>query len=767
MSLIRYGFAAAIARRRRPAAYPVGVAAAASVRRQSEFQAVFRNLDYFKEDCVSVQPPDMSIELLPFQKEGVGWMLKRELEATGGIMADHLGMGKTVQMIGLALEGQKYAAKLKAARAAGNTTGDATLEQLAQPMRAHRGAEGHRIITVIRQLQRVPAVGNCSKITQPGKDLIRLLAETEAQLQKEEPDFSANRKDLEPWLQFTRRYHAAFEKRARLFLESAHAESLDDVDTPELRTLVVVPAALLYQWGAELRNKVHKARGLNIYTMHSVESRKISPAELEAVDFAITTYDIVTRMARDAFTAEVQHSKALLNFDRNKAHPVFQINWKRLILDEAHVIRNPAAIRSQAVMQLQATRRWAVTATPFHNSIGDMQSLMKFSGSAGLPTPGGKNANHATVTQALLRDQALQRSVARALMPVLLRRSPVMRRDGRDVTLVDLPPKHEIVMDFELLPAEADAYNNVLVEAQTVAAAGPGRNMTTLAMMMRLRQACLHGWLIEGAKLQAYLCNICNGQAVDTVHSKCGHAFCYECLRTRFLEMGNDGKDEVVRVPCPTCDAPIPKAVFKSTTSSVQRRLSQLRGRTWVPSSKVKHTLDVVRDVLANSHDEKVVIFSQFTSFLDVLTIGLEHAGIASLRIDGTMPIGNRNAVISRFATDSTRVLLASKMAVGVGLNLTSANHVIVTDPWWNPAIEEQAVHRCHRIGQKRPVHITRLVARDTIEDYCVQVANRKKKFGDAVLAVATEDDEAANAFSNITTEALQKLEPIKVSGSL
>jgi SNF2 family DNA or RNA helicase len=330
------------------------------------------------------------------------------------------------------------------------------------------------------------------------------------------------------------------------------------------------------------------------------------------------------------------------------------------------------------------------------------------------------------------------------------------------VTLVELPPKHEKFVEFELHPAEAEVYNSILVEAKLVAQSG--QSITTLSMMMRLRQACLHGWLVEGVgkKLQSYLCNICHGQAVDAVHARCGHAFCYECLKNRFTEMSTDD-NEAVRVPCPTCESAIPKTVFKASSVSVAQRLAQMRARPYVPSSKVTHVLDIVHDVLTSTQDEKVVIFSQFTGFLDVLTIALEHGGIPSLRIDGTMAIANRNGVISRFASDSTRVMLASKMAVGVGLNLTTANHVIVTDPWWNPAIEEQAVHRCHRIGQRRPVHISRLVARDTIEDYCVAVAQRKKKFGDAVLAVAT-DEAPETAFHGLTFDTIKKLEPLKLT---
>lgn len=124
----------------------------------------------------------------------------------------------------------------------------------------------------------------------------------------------------------------------------------------------------------------------------------------------------------------------------------------------------------------------------------------------------------------------------------------------------------------------------------------------------------------------------------------------------------------------------------------------------------------------------KTVVFSQFTSFLDLIGDALNREGIAFTRLDGSLSQAKREKVLSDFSKDDSQVdvLLISLRAGGVGLNLTCANRVIMMDPWWNFAIEAQAIDRVHRLGQLNEVVVTRFVMKDSVEERILEIQNRK-----------------------------------------
>lgn len=152
--------------------------------------------------------------------------------------------------------------------------------------------------------------------------------------------------------------------------------------------------------------------------------------------------------------------------------------------------------------------------------------------------------------------------------------------------------------------------------------------------------------------------------------------------------------------------------------------------------------LDLFKELIGEVTEEnhKSLVFSQWTSFLDLIEVELDHLGIPYFRLDGSTK--NREKVVSDYnECPSACVFLLSLKAGGVGLNLTSADHVFLMDPWWNPATERQAIDRAHRIGQKNPVMIHRLVGKDTIEEKVVKLQKIKEQMSDSVL----ENMESAN----------------------
>jgi non-specific serine/threonine protein kinase len=146
--------------------------------------------------------------------------------------------------------------------------------------------------------------------------------------------------------------------------------------------------------------------------------------------------------------------------------------------------------------------------------------------------------------------------------------------------------------------------------------------------------------------------------------------------------------------------------------------------------------------------DHSTLVFSQFTSVLDILGEALDQGGIGYLRLDGSTPTAKRKILVKQFqSSEGPLVFLLSLKAGGQGLNLTRASYVFHIDPWWNPAVENQASDRAHRIGQKNKVTITRLLMRHTIEEKMMELKKRKRALYDAILG----DGEVKNKGAAIT----------------
>jgi len=173
------------------------------------------------------------------------------------------------------------------------------------------------------------------------------------------------------------------------------------------------------------------------------------------------------------------------------------------------------------------------------------------------------------------------------------------------------------------------------------------------------------------------------------------------------------------------------------------------RKRTSERSSKIELLLEQLRGVLEEGH--KALVFSQFTSLLGILRERLHEEKIAFEYLDGKTR--DREACVARFQSDpAVPVFLVSLKAGGVGLNLTAADYVFILDPWWNPAVEAQAIDRAHRIGQTRPVIAYRLLARNTVEERVAQLQDQKRQ-----LIAAVMGDEGAFA-GKLTRDDLESL---------
>ena len=166
-------------------------------------------------------------------------------------------------------------------------------------------------------------------------------------------------------------------------------------------------------------------------------------------------------------------------------------------------------------------------------------------------------------------------------------------------------------------------------------------------------------------------------------------------------------------------------------------------------SAKLDMLLPQLAEVAAEGH--KILVFSQFTKFLGLVRDRLDAEGLKYEYLDGRTR--NRAERVERFQTDPTIPLfLISLKAGGLGLNLTSAGYVYLLDPWWNPAVEAQAIDRSHRIGQTQQVFAYRLICRDTVEQKILELQQKKRDLADAIL------NENRNVIATLTRDDLEFL---------
>ena len=365
--------------------------------------------------------------------------------------------------------------------------------------------------------------------------------------------------------------------------------------------------------------------------------------------------------------------------------------------------------------------------------------------------------------------------VAFQRLSVLLDQMMLRRTKDEKAEDLGLPPRIvEVRRDF-MNEQEEDFYQSLFSESRTKFAsyvrAGTVLNHYALIfeLLSKLRQAADHPFLVVHKQASAenpgtYVCGLCHDVAEDPISSKCKHVFCREDIR-QYLE---SYVADMSSADCPVCftrlsinlDQPeLPAPEFNEninnnrTHASIVNRIlnSELEtGSKWTSSTKIGALLEELTRLREQDHTIKSIVFSQFVSFLDIVYWVLNNAGFNCVKLDGRMSPQQRDAVIKSFMnTPQITVFLVSLKAGGVALNLTEASRVFICDPWWNPAVEDQAMDRIHRLGQRRPVKITRLIVENSIESRIVQLQEKKH-----LLFQSTVGKDAA-ALERLTEEDL------------
>lgn len=180
----------------------------------------------------------------------------------------------------------------------------------------------------------------------------------------------------------------------------------------------------------------------------------------------------------------------------------------------------------------------------------------------------------------------------------------------------------------------------------------------------------------------------------------------------------------------------------KAGMRNVKARKQYLKrlSKEWIPSGKTEKTMEILQAIQdrkdpQTKQSEKTIIFSQFTSLLDLLEVPIAKAGWGYRRYDGSMSSNARNDAVEDFTErKECKIMLVSLKAGNAGLNLIAASQVIILDPFWNPFVEEQAIDRAHRIGQLRPVQVHRVLVQNTVEDRILALQEKKRELIEAAL---------------------------------
>ncbi|KAI0652068.1 SNF2 family N-terminal domain-containing protein [Trametes meyenii] len=634
---------------------------------------------------------------------------------------------------------------------------------------------------------------------------------------------------------------------------------------------------------------------LRVYVYHG-NARRLEPAFLADFDAVITTYSTLAsefskqtkslEAADDDDEDEGASSDGFIEVDetgkpvvkpskakkavkkRKKAvgsvaeatSPLQSIHWFRVVLDEAHSIKETSTVGCRASCDLAADRRLCLTGTPVQNKLDDVYALIKF---LRLSPFDDKNAWNEFIGTPVKFAQPLGVARLQTIMRcITLRRTKESRaEDGKKI--LSLPSRRDELRYLKFDEHERAIYDHFFNESKAEFHELSHKNevmknyVGILQKILRLRQICDHFELVqnkglglpgegtpayedvaatimrEGLNLQraavifSLLKEAGTAQCVECTHeltlpmessgdgtaevdapagpskrgrkpkastsragtrqnspnngaavlTRCQHLFCLGCFRqTTFPGWPNVPAD--TRRCCSVCqlgllptdavqvdlDCHLLESVMaggpKKKGAKKEKRQKGIAIENFHPSTKVRALLgDLVQFSKANRYSAnydpgsievqmvdnegnclddgitKTVVFSQWTSMLDKIEDALEIANIRYDRLDGTMKRDERTRAMDALKHDpSCEVLLVSLKAGGVGLNLTAAQRVYLMDPYWNPAVENQAVDRIHRLGQTRPVTTVKLIIENSIEARLLEVQKKKTELANLTL---------------------------------
>ncbi|HLI92150.1 MAG TPA: DEAD/DEAH box helicase, partial [Puia sp.] len=360
--------------------------------------------------------------------------------------------------------------------------------------------------------------------------------------------------------------------------------------------------------------------------------------------------------------------------------------WGYVILDESHAIKNPASRVRKAVQQLQTRNRMALSGTPVQNSTFDLYAQLDFLNPGMLGSQEFFRTQFATPVDRNGDKEAAAR-LRKLVYPFILRRT-------KEQVAKDLPDKTETILWCEMGEEQRRIYDRY-------------REAYRAGLLDRIGQEGIGKSAIHILEGLTKLRQICDSPVLANSSSPAG-----------------DEAPVAASAQLPHVSAKLEELIREIAelfaAASCDERLGFDRESVYSGRSGTRQ----------NSPPEhhKALVFSQFTSMLQLIRAALEEKGIPYLYLDGSVAAEHRKRIVAQFQEEEdTRIFLISLKAGGVGLNLTAADYVYLVEPWWNPAAEQQAIDRTHRIGQGKKVFAYRMICRDTIEEKILQLQEKKR----------------------------------------
>ncbi|KAK9767591.1 hypothetical protein K7432_002478 [Basidiobolus ranarum] len=474
-------------------------------------------------------------------------------------------------------------------------------------------------------------------------------------------------------------------------IDGPREREVGDLSVQSRATLIICPLSVVANWEEQFSLHVKK-NVLSVYVYHG-NNRNTNPRALAKYDVVITTYNVLA-----------------LEYSRSDKHgtksPLQEVKWLRIVLDEAHVIKDISTIQSKAACNLLAERRWCLSGTPVQNKIDDLYSLVKFLQIPSLcefpvwqhifTRPLKNNEN-----RAILRLQTLMKCIT-------LRRVKTQEYDGKPI--LKLPPKRDIFAWLEFSEPEQKLYDKVATEAKEkvnkmLDAANPLRQyMNVLQWILKLRQICAHHSLCDTSVLNLEVennaqlkekaglllsimrdsgddkCQFCFQEVGEMPYlTKCEHIFCQSCAANLILNDFNKGKTSRF---CPSCGVTLIKTDVVQVRGEIPDQSTQpCKIRPGLPeqSTKIQALIKALQNPPKYDADDEIceqdrrinaksVVFSQWTSMLDLIEDTLKENHIQFARLDGKMNRVQRSLNIEKFRdSPQVTVILVSLKAGGVG----------------------------------------------------------------------------------------------------
>lgn len=530
-------------------------------------------------------------------------------------------------------------------------------------------------------------------------------------------------------------------------------------------TLLSVPVSLIDQWCQEIVAKTCNAKFV-IIKYHGAKRdeawqrlQKLIESKTTIPIIVVTSHMLLGKSGIKMVVKPTKYNKRVeYDFSQN---PLMSICWSRVIIDEAHMLRAQKSLTHQGACALQREGTLLLTGTPLTNCLDDFQALL-----AVLKHRYADSKLWHSEIVSWLGTRHGDSKLRMMTEQVMLRRHKGQVICGTPITT--LPTVEQIVIELELVKDSAEEVfysaieNNVAIVFSSIDSVSITSKQTLLlTLLLRLRQAACHPFILGMSSLARayYPSPLPSPKKLDwnLIQNTCQQMIDQYCNGGAL----SDFESARINLSLDTLDYSLAPTDGSTPNIAPARKAPIITMQN--ASSKLSKALEIVQSILSQSADEKIIIFSQFTTFLDIveycLMQSIPDAGFA--RIDGKTPAIKRGVILDRFKTvDTQRILLLSLKAGGVGLDLSVANHVLLLDAWWNSAVEMQAQDRVSRIGQQKNVKIYRFYVKGTVEAHVERIKAKKDvMIRDAFhLGTLTPSKNALIDAPNLTMQEIQSM---------